>query len=201
MRDKEMENTILIIGDSPFLGEVEGKLHYLLEKYPSIGINNAIRKYNVTMHAFQDAKFINLTNQYQNVKTVTLYMYGDMIQKTNRETYDSYPFDFKNNTPDDILYSGRLAWCGFTHDYVISFCIIKGYKNIVLIGAADFTGNKHYLTEEEFKYSEKLKMHSKKYIEEICSQRANIYTCNPNSFLDIPRISIDNLLEGNFQNL
>jgi hypothetical protein len=139
-----MNNTILIIGDSPFLGEVEGQLHYVLEKYPSIGINNAIRKYNVQMHGFQDAKFINLTNKYQDKKTITLYMYGDMIQKANRETYDSYPFNFKENTENDIFYSGRLAWCGFTHDYLISYCIMKGYKNIVLIGAADFTGNKHY---------------------------------------------------------
>lgn len=193
-----MNKTILIIGDSPFLGEVEGQLHYVLEKYPSIGINNAIRKYNVQMHGFQDAKFINLTNKYQDKKTITLYMYGDMIQKANRETYDSYPFNFKENTENDIFYSGRLAWCGFTHDYLISYCIMKGYKNIVLIGAADFTGNKHYLTDEEFKYSEKLKFQSKKFIEEICTKRANIFTCNPDSILEVPRVSLTTLLNTDF---
>ena len=180
------------------MGEVEGQLHYVLEKYPSIGINNAIRKYNVQMHGFQDAKFINLTNKYQDKKTITLYMYGDMIQKANRETYDSYPFNFKENTENDIFYSGRLAWCGFTHDYLISYCIMKGYKNIVLIGAADFTGNKHYLTDEEFKYSEKLKFQSKKFIEEICTKRANIFTCNPDSILEIPRVSLTTLLNTDF---
>jgi hypothetical protein len=193
-----MNSTILIIGDSPFLGEIEGQIHYVLEKYPSIGINNAIRKYNVQMHGFQDAKFINLTNQYQNVKTVTLYLYGDMIQKDKKEQYDSYPFKFGENTEKDIFYNGRLAWCGFTHDFLISYCIMKGYENIVLIGAADFTGNKHYLTDEEFKYSEKLKFQSKRFIEEVCTKRANIFTCNPNSILKIPRISLTALLNTNF---
>lgn len=196
-----MNETILIIGDSPFLGEVEEHLHYVIDKYPSIGINNAIRKYNVQMHVFQDAKFINLTNEYPNVKTITLYMYGDMIQKLRRDLYDSYPFKFKENTEDDIFKEGKLAWCGFTHDYTISYCIMKGYKNIVLIGAADFTGKKHFLTDEEFKYSEKLKFQSKKFIEEICSKRAHIYTCNPASILEIPRIEISELLEKDFQNL
>ena len=196
-----MNKTVLIIGDSPFLGDIEEQLHYAIDKYPSIGINNAVRKYHVQMHTFQDAKFINLTNKYPEVKTITQYTFGDMIQKKNRELYDSYTFNFKNNTAEDLFLDGRLAWCGFSHDYIISYCIIKGYTNIVLIGTADFTGTKHFLTNEEFKYSEKLKFHSKKFIEEICSQRANIYTCNPDSILEVPRVDIKKLLETDFQNL
>ena len=196
-----MNKTILMIGDSPFLGEVEEHLHYVIDKYPSIGINNALRKYNVQMHTFQDAKFINLTNQYPEVTTITQYAYGDMIQKEKRELYDSYIFKLKENTAQDIFKNRKLAWCGFTHDYILSYCIMKGYKNIILIGTADFTGTKHFLTNEEFKYSEKLKFQSKKFVEEVCTQRANIYTCNPASILEIPRISINELLETDFQNL
>jgi hypothetical protein len=193
-----MNETILIVGDSPFLGEVEGKLHYLLEKYPSIGINHAIAKYNVGIHIFQDIRFIELTNQYPEVKTVAPAWYGDMVQKENKELIGSYPFIFGEDTEHDIIKDGELAWCGFTHDYAISYCIMKGYKNIILIGAADFTGNSHYLTKEEFRYSEKLKEQSKKYIEEICSKRANIYTCNPQSILNIPIATIESVLNETF---
>lgn len=189
-----MPNTILIIGDSPFLGEVENLIHYAVEKYPSIGINNAVKKYKVQAHIFQDEKFVGLTNQYQKVKTIAPAWYGDMIQKKNKDLVGSYPFRFKENTEDEIFFNNRLAWCGFTHDYAVSYCIKNGYENIVLIGAADFTGNKHYLTNEEFKYAEKLKMQSKKFIEEICTKKANIYTCNPDSILEIPRITLDTLL-------
>ena len=189
--DKE---TILIVGDSPFLGEIQEHIYYVLEKYPSLGINNAIRKYPINTHIFQDMKFVNLTNQYPEIKTVAPAWYGDMIQKENKELIGSYPFKFKENTEKDIILEDKLAWCGFTHDYTISYCILKGYKNIILIGAADFTGTKHYLTEEEFKYSEKLKYQSKKFIEEVCTKRAIIKTCNPNSILDIPRVEIKDLL-------
>lgn len=191
-----MDKTIFIIGDSPFLGEIEDKIHYITEKYPTIGINNAVRKYKVSTHVFQDMKFVDLTNQYPEVKTVTIPAWGDMIVKENRELYDSFTFNFKINTKDDVAKNNRLAWCGFTHDYAISYCIMKGYSRIMLVGAADFTGNKHYLTDEEFKYSEKLKYNSKRFVEKVCLNRVNIMTCNPDSILEIPRvISYDEFLK------
>ena len=196
-----MKKPILIIGDSPFLGEIEDKLHYLLELYSSIGINNAIRKYNVQTHIFQDIKFVALTNKYPEVKTVSLYMYGDMIQKDNKDLIDSYTFNFKKDTCTNLLRENKLAWCGFTHDYAISYCITKGYTDIILVGTADFTGAQHYITSEIFSPSEKLVELSKKFIEEVCTQRANIYTLNPNSSLKVPRVTIDELLnmEKTFQ--
>ena len=191
-----MDKTVFIIGDSPFLGEIEDKIHYITEKYPTIGINNAVRKYKVSTHIFQDMKFIGLTNLYPEVKTVTIPAWGDMIIKNNKELYDSFTFNFKVNTKDDIVRDGKLAWCGFTHGYALSYCIMKGYNKIILMGTADFTGNKHYITEEEFKYSEKLKFGSKRFIEEVCSKRADIRTCNPDSVLEIPRvISYDEFLK------
>ena len=191
-----MDKTVFIIGDSPFLGEIEDKIHYITEKYPTIGINNAVRKYKVSTHIFQDMKFIGLTNLYPEVKTVTIPAWEDMIIKDNKELYDSFTFNFRINTKDDVVKNSKLAWCGFTHDYAISYCIAKGYLRIILVGAADFVGNKHYITKEEFKYSEKLKYSSKRFIEEVCFDRVNIMTCNPNSILEIPRvISYDEFLK------
>ena len=192
-----MKKPILLIGDSPFLENIEDKAHYLLELYPSMGINNAIRKYNITSHIFQDMKFIPLTNRYPEIKTISLYMYEDMIEKENKELYDSYTFNFKTYTAQDIIRDNKLAWCGFTHDYAISYCIMKGYTHIILIGTADFTGSLHYLTEEKFNPAEKLVKNSKKFIEEVCSKRIKIYTLNPESILDIPRIKIEKLFSQN----
>ena len=190
-----MDKTVFIIGDSPFLGEVEDKIHYITERYDTIGINNAIRRYKVRTHIFQDMKFVGLTNSYPEVKTVAPARYGDLIQKENKELVESYTFNFSKNTEEDIVKDKKLAWCGFTHDYAISYCIMKGYSKIVLVGAADFTGNRHYLTEEEFKYSEKLKNNSKRFIEEVCSKRVDITTCNQDSTLDIPRVNLNEFLK------
>lgn len=189
-----LENTVIIVGDSPFLAAIEDKIHYLLSRFHSIGINNSILKYNVESHIFQDDKFIKLTNKYPEIKTIAPYVHGDMI-KGNKELYDSYAFNFKKDSYKDIIKERKLAWCGFTHDYAISYCIIKGYTRIILAGTADFVKGKHYATEEDFKYSEKLKKLSKKFIEEVCSKRAEILTINPESYLEIPRISIQKLLK------
>ena len=37
-------------------------------------------------------------------------------------------------------------------------------------------------------------VYAKKFIEEVCTKRAIIKTCNPNSILDIPRVKIEDLL-------
>lgn len=193
-----MSRTVLLIGDSPFLGTIKDKIHYLIDKYDSIGINNSVRLYPIKKHIFQDMKFIPLTLKYQEIPTVTLYMYGDMIAKDKRELIDSYTFDFLKNSSEDIVKDGKLAWCGFTHDYAISYCIYKGYDKVILIGAADFISGGHYATQEDFIYAEKLKKQSKRFIEEVCSKKIKIYTLNPESFLNVSRISAEELLEVDF---
>lgn len=190
-----MDKTILLIGDSPFLGSQEKMLQYALDKYESMGINNAILKYPVTYHVFQDMPFVSLTNKYPDIKTVSLNIYGDLITKSNKELLDSYTFDLMRDTSDDIYKNGKLAWTGFTHDYAISYCIYKGYANIILVGTADFDGDTHYIKGDKFNFSEVLKHKSKEFIENVCTERARIYTCNPKSFLNVPRTSLEELLK------
>lgn len=189
------ENTVLIVGDSPYLNEIEDKLAYLIEKYPSLGINNIIRKYPTQTHIFQDIPFCVLTNKYPEIKTVAPLVHGDLILKENKELIDSYTYNFMLNNAENIYKDGKLAWCGFTHDYALSYCIYKGYENVILVGAADFEQGKHYITDQEFSPSQLLSVNSKNFIEKICTQRANIYTCNPNSWLNVPRVDIDELLK------
>lgn len=188
-----MKETVLIVGDSPFLGSLESHLSYLIDKYPTIGINNIVTKHKINTHIFLDEKFIFLSNMYPEVKRVTLFLYGDAVLP-KKELYNSYTFNFKMNTAEDIFLNEKLAWCGFTHDYAVSYAIMKGYKRIILVGAADFMDGGHYITNEKFRYSQKLKPSSKRFIEDIASQKALIYTLNPDSALDVPRISIDELL-------
>lgn len=190
-----MEDTVLIIGDSPFLKEVEGVLAYAVNRYPSLGMNVIVKKYKTSVHIFQDSLFIPLTNSLKDIKTVTLQQYGDLIRKENKELHDSFSFNFKEDTSQDIIKGDKLAWGGFTHDYAISYSIYKGFKNIILVGAADFVQGPHYVHGDTFKYSNTLKDYSKRFIEEYCMKRANIYTCNPASYLNIPRIDINTLLK------
>ena len=184
----------ILLGDSPFLGEVQDKVQYVLDRYYSMGINRVITKFSTSSHVFVDSAWIRMTNEYPNLFAVSLYMYGDLIVKKCKELYDSYVFDFSKNNCGDLLKNNNLAWCGFTHDYALSYLITKGYDDIILLGAADFTSGAHFSNPYELKCSEKLKLKSKKFIEDVCSKRALIRTCNSNSILSVPRISIEELL-------
>ena len=186
-----IQDTIVIIGDSPYLAEVEGIIHYIAQRYHSIGINRVVNKVRTEKQILTDLPILKVANQHPYIPVITLYKYGDLIKTETKELYNTFVYD-KNN---GVIYKdNELAWCGFTHDYAVSYSIMKGYKNIVLIGAADFVQGVHYSNTEIFKPSNDLVNLSKDYIENTCSKYANIYTCNVKSILNIKRLSIKNLL-------
>ena len=176
------------------MGEIENKVQYVLERYYSVGINRIITKFKTSAHVFVDPAWIRMTNEHPDLFTISLYQYGDLIMKNCKELYDSYSFNFDTDTYEDLLKNNELAWCGFTHDYALSYLIHKGYDDIILMGTADFISKTHYSNPYDLICSDKLKMKSKRFIEEVCCKKANIQTCNPKSILEIPRISIDELL-------
>lgn len=186
--------TLIVLGDSPYLGEIQGNLRYLIDLYPSIGINVVIIKYPTKFHIFQDFRISYVANQYPDICSITTRATAPLITKENKEIIDSYPYSFEKNTSDDIIKDGKLAWFGFTHDYAVSWGIWKGFKRIILVGAADFIKGPHHTLGGDFKFSQALADKSIKFISEVCSKKADIYTCNPASALRVPRIKLEDLL-------
>ncbi len=187
--------TIIILGDSPFLTEIQDKVQYILERFFSIGINRVINKFKTNLHICLDEKILPVAISHPEIPTVTLKYYGDMVAKEKKELINSFSFDLFLNKTEDVYKDGRLAWCGFTHDYAISYCIYKGWKNIILLGAADFMQGTHFSNTDTFSPKGKLITASKKFIEEVCAKKVSISTCNPNSLLRVPRVQIDELLK------
>ena len=187
-------NRAIVLGDSPFISTVEHILPYALDRFYTVGINRIINKFNVNTHAFVDPFLVNLTNQHPELLTLTLKRYGDLIRKQNKVFYDTFTHSNKEYTKESLKKDGALAWCGFTHDYIISYLIQEGYDDIVLIGAADFIEGPHYSTPHELVCSKRLVTKTKQFIEGLNENVATIRTCNPDSILDIPRIRINELL-------
>ena len=184
----------ILLGDSPFIKEVENKIQYVLDRYYSMGINRIVYRFKTSSHVFVDAFMVPLANERPDLFTVSLAKYKSLIKKPNKDLYDSYSFDFRKNTERDLKKDNKLAWSSFTHDYALSYLITEGYDDIILIGAADFTLGAHYSNPYNLVCSDKFKEKSKRFIEDICCKRATIRTCNPNSYLGIPTINIDELL-------
>lgn len=182
---------VILLGDSPFLKQTEHILHYVLDRFPVIGINEVIKKCRVDKHIFTDMNVAYLTNCYIDTPTISLNSYGDLIQKENKELIDTFTYEGdlcikKNN---------KLAWCGFTHDYALSYLITKGVKEVVLLGAADFIDGVHYSNDREFRHSKKLQQKSIDFIRDCYNTYLTIRTCNPNSKAGVPYVPIEELLK------
>ena len=190
----KQDEIAIILGDSPFLNEVQDKIQPVLDRYFSVGINRVINKFHTNVQVCIDERIIPVANQHPEIPTVSLYLWGDMIQKENKELLNMFTYSFRGKQTYDLVKDNKLAWCGFTHDYAISYCVYKGWKNIFLIGAADFTQGTHFSNEDTFNPAESIIVNSKRFIEEVCTKKANIFTCNPKSQLKIPRVPIERLI-------
>ena len=182
---------VILLGDSPFLKQTEHVLHYVLDRFPVIGINGVIKKCRVTKHIFTDISIIGVTNYYKDTPTISLNIYGDLIQKDNKELIDTFTYE-----GDLCVKKGdKLAWCGFTHDYALSYLITKGVKEVILLGAADFTDGCHYSNDREFVCSKTLQQKSIDFIRDCYNTYLTIRTCNPNSKAGVPYVPIEELLK------
>ena len=191
MTNFSVEDTMIILGDSPFIEQIEDRVQYVLSKYYSIGINTVLSKFKTTYHAFIHFSLIPYSKDNPEIKIICPYYLSDRVRKTNVEYYNIFKLDIPKET--EVYKENALAWGGYTHDYAISYCIHKGFKNVILIGAADFIEGKHYSRPDKFIFSNKTKNDSKRFIK-FCSSKINLYTCNPESELEINKIDINTLL-------
>ena len=190
-----MRHTIVIVGRSEWLTTHIAELHTLVELFLTIGINNINPDFEPTYTIVADDPEPVIKNIIDNnLKTTILTgFYNFRLVPPNIPMqgfqYETLNKNFKWNINDNIL-----PYCGFTHDLAIAYCIKKGFTDILLFGACDFT-SQHYDNSDKFKYSQKLRDNSLYFIENICTKYSNIYTMNPESNLQVPHITMKEAYE------
>jgi len=187
------ENTIVIIGKSPILDDLKvlGQAREAIYKFHSIGINHASYLFNTEYFAYVDHG-LKLYLDMVKATTKVITIEEQVTMKLPCEYFKTY---VPKDTTEPIIKDGHIAYCGFTHDLCLGYAYLKGYENVLLYGVADFD-TRHYTSRcqnlidrpTNFNPSTKLKELSIKYINEVYSKHLNIYTANPNSILNVPRI-------------
>ena len=153
-----------------------------------------ITKFKTHAHAFVDLPMTRISNNYKGLKVISLKAFGDAVISEDKELFDT--FSYNGEISKEPYVNDKLAWCGFTHDFVISYCVYKGYKNIGLVGVADFIMGNHYSRDyKPFNCSDILKRTSMNFIRDVYEKGINIFTCNPDSSLEVPYIGVDELLK------
>lgn len=103
---------------------------------------------------------------------------------------------YELQTSDLPIVDGKLKYCGFTHDFVLSWCVMRKVKNVILIGVADFCTDKHFDSNQKFNPSKSCVTDSINYINNL---PLNIYTVNPKSKLNVRKITIEELKKWRLQ--
>lgn len=183
------EETLLIFGRSEYIDSISDSIPFLTEYYHTISINSV--EIPTEYVVFLDATYplVDRINKGSH-KVITSYNNCSYLNPKLDITYVQYQlYDPNNFEPYDKDY---LRYAGFTHDLAVSWGIFKGFKTIVLIGAADFT-KWHYDSRTLFKYSIRIAEQSRSFLES-CQDYCKIYKTNNNSILNVPIIDIQELL-------
>jgi len=203
-----MEDTLLIVGRSPIVDEYSEHINYLCEIYPSIGINSIATVFNTKYCAFVDiGSFKVYMNKLDKSKElITLEKYIPLSEIYKCHLYNTFRPRNSDNTKDLVINeNGDLAYFGFTHDLCISWAISNKFKNVVLLGAADFCAdiyadiNANVYT-PIFIRNDEVEHNSINAIENFYSKHINIYAVNKNSKLKIPRITLEELYKKRLTN-
>ena len=154
---KKITDTVLIFGRSPFLNKVDVKALLGLG-YTTFGINN--QEFETDYVSFVDECIAEMHETLP----------GTIITQSRHKVrqpaifYDYYQGDF-------------------THDFLLKW-LHGRCSEAILIGCADFCGNKHYNTEIEFNPAEECIKRSIKFIEGI--KDIKICKMNPDGVLNVP---------------
>lgn len=183
-----VRETIIIIGRSEIVKEV-ANLDAISELFITLAINNTNPQIRPTYTMFLDKCPQVVRNiQDNDIDTTVLTSLSNtstIPSELKLVAFQVKPVGFNCTEPYADM---QLHYCGFTHDLAVSFAIQQGFKRVILLGAADFT-ERHYDNDTKFKYSENLKYQSIHFLEDVCAKHCELLTMNPNSVLDIPRIT------------
>jgi len=174
-------------------------VNYLVDIYPSIAINSTATVVKSKYCAFLDdfKHFINSVPL--STELITLEKYIVLSERWTGHFYETFRPSKVDSSKGLVVQDGKLAYFGFTHDMCISWAILKGYKNIVLIGAADFDTESYADIPNLVKYSplfnrdKGVQDSSIDAINNLYTKYINIFTINDNSMLRVPRVTIDEL--------
>lgn len=180
---------LIIFGRSPYINDIKEYIPELIIKHTTIGIN-------YFCDTFPDVDYVCFYDDIQpKVKDSTIITdinnsENPLIKTHRHELYyikkDSWRFSEDKST---------LNFCVHTPSMALNWAYLKGYKDVVLAGVDLIPNTKHFDNERLIFPKESIDV-ARKHLETIVPKYLNIYQLNPNSYLNIPKISMEELLNA-----
>lgn len=179
---------LIIFGRSPFINEIKEYIPTLIKKHTTIGINYFCNNYpDVDYVCFYD-------NICPNVKNSTIITSFKNTEKEPARLIYSHRYELYNVVKQYEDFSDDpqiLHFCVHTPSMALNWAYQKGFKDVVLAGVDLIPNTLHFDDDKPiFKDVERAKNH----LENVATKYLNIYQLNPDSYLNLPKISMEELL-------
>jgi len=186
------DDTLILFGRSPFINEIRDKIPLLIEKYHTMGVN-------YFCDTFPDVEYVIFYDDIlPKVKNSTIItneknLEGESAALINEHTHETYYVkkDYWSYSTDKRI----LHFCVHTPSMGLNWAYQKGFKRVILAGIDLIPDTKHFDSEKKIFPNQSIE-EARKNLEEIAPQYLEIYQLNPDSYLKLPKITIEELLNG-----
>lgn len=183
---------VIIFGRSPYINEIKEYIPELIKKHTTIGINYFCNTYpDVDYVCFYD-------NILPNVKHSTIITSYKNAEKEPRNLILSHNYELYHIVRNGECFSEEpniLNFCMHTPSMALNWAYLKGYKEAVLAGIDLIPNTKHF-DDNKICLSESSMETARNHLENVATKYLKIYQLNPNSNLKLPKIKMEDLLNG-----
>nr|DAF63890.1 MAG TPA: alpha-2,3/8-sialyltransferase [Siphoviridae sp. ctgn638] len=193
----QWHNTIILFGRSMYINQIRDYIPSLINRYHTIGCNQFVNIFpNVENVIFyDDIPRLKVSEKNRIIADIRLIYnkksraYGWLNSHKNKELYlcRNNKFIFENG-------DNKLNLFFHTPSMALNWCYKKGYKNVILAGIDLTSDTRHFDSSNNACWTEPKLLEARKHLEKVCTRYLNIYQLNPDSDLDLPKISIKDLL-------
>jgi len=198
MLDKE--TTLVLFGRSPYINKIANYVPDLCKKYPTIACNTFVNVFPCVENVIFFDNICPDFKEYHNVicpikrSFKGSKAYEKLLNHSKKELYQcsNGTFEFKES-----LISNCLSVYYHTPTMAMNWAYLKGYKTVILAGVDLIRNTEHFDNPRQIlSWSEERTALCKKHIEYVNEKHLKLYNLNPNANMDIPRITIGELLNA-----
>ena len=196
----DTKETLILFGRSPYINKIRDKIPALIEKYTTMGCNYFCESYpEVDYVIFYD----NLAPNVKDSTIVTQAKYFLDKKFNAAQKYPDYPkkelYTVIKNSDVFAETKGVLHFHFHTPSMALNWAWRKGFKNVVLVGIDLKNHTPHFDMDttpdiDYPKWYDHDLEKAKRHIKEVAGRYLNIFQLNPESDMEVEKITIDELL-------
>lgn len=197
----DYETTLILFGRSPFINEIKEYIPALINKYHTMGCNYFCESFPEVEYVIFFDDIVPKVSENSTIITNVIH-----IQDVNKKCYElcsTHPktefYTINRNAEKFATGDRKLNFCIHTPSMALNWAYKNGFSTVVLCGIDLVINTPHFDAnttpdDECPDFTQSAINVARKHLTTVAAQYLKIYQLNPESDLDICKISINELL-------